>query len=87
MPQELPEKLSEHVSVVRVDEPLVLPHCADVDFKADFPDGCSVRIHARVLMKPPGAAADVPMLGSDHAIVTQALNLLLKTLRELDPTG
>ena len=87
MPQELPEKISEHVSVVRIDEPSVLPHCADVHFEADFPDGCSVRIRARVPLKPPGATAEVPMLSSDHAIVTQALNLLLRTLREVDPAG
>ena len=87
MPQEFPEKLSEHVSVVRVDEPPVLPHCADVNFEADFPDGCSVRICARLPLKPLGAPPTVPLLSNEHAIVTQALNLLLRTLRELDPVG
>ena len=87
MPQELPEKLSKHMSVVRVDEPPVLPHCADVDFEADFPDGCSVRIRVRLPLKPLGAPPTVPLLSDEHRIVTEAMNLLLRTLRELDPAG
>ena len=87
MPQELPEKLSEHVSVVRVDEPSVLPHCEDVHFEADFPNGCSVHIRARLPRKPSGTPTTVPLLSDEHAIVSRAMDLLLRTLRELEPAG
>lgn len=87
MPQELPERLSDHVRVVRVADSQDHPLCADVDFEADFPDGCSVRVRARVPLKPPGAPATVPLLSDEHRIVTEAMNLLLRTLRELDPAG
>ena len=87
MPQELPEQLSDHVRVVRVADSQDQPLCADVDFEADFPDGCSVRVHARVPLKPPGAPTTVPLLSDEHRIVTEAMNLLLRTLRELEPAG
>ena len=50
MPQE-PEKISDHVSVVKVEEPVALPHCADVYFEADFGDGRTVHIRTRVPLK------------------------------------
>ena len=87
MPQEIPEKLSEHVSVVKVDTPPKPPYCVDVDFEADFPDGCSVRIRARLPRKPAGAPPTDPLLSDEHAIVSRAMNLLLRTLRELEPAG
>ena len=79
MPQE-PEKISDHVSVVNVEEPVALPHCADVYFEADFGDG-----RTRVPLKALGAAANIPLTSSDEARKTQAMNLLPETLRELDP--
>ena len=84
MPQE-PEKISDHVSVVKVEEPVALPHCADVYFEADFGDGRTVHIRTRVPLKALGAAANIPLTSSDEARKTQAMNLLLETLRELDP--
>ena len=80
MPQGL-EKISEHVSIVKVEEPVALPHCADVHFKADFGDGRTIDIRTRVPLKPLGAPATVPMTTSDEARKAQAMNLLLDTLR------
>ena len=87
MSQELPEKLSDHVSVVRVDTPPEPPYCAEVNFEANFPDGCSVRIRTRLPQKPAGAPSTEPLLSDEHAIVSRAMNLLLRTLRELEPAG
>ena len=66
MPQE-PEKISDHVSVVKVEEPVALPHCADVYFEADFGDGRTVHIRTRVPLKALGAAANIPLTSSDEA--------------------
>lgn len=82
-----PEKISEHVSIVKVEEPAVLPHCADVYFDADFGDGRTVHIRTRVPLKPLGAPATFPMTSCDEDRKTQALNLLLETLRELNPAA
>ena len=81
-----PEKISDHVSIVKVEEPFdELPHCADVHFEADFDDGRKVYIRTRVPLKPLGAPATVPMTIGDEARKAQAMNLLLETLRELNP--
>lgn len=77
----------KHLSVVRIDEPSMLPHCAEVNSDGDFLYGCSVHTRTCLPLKGPGAAAAAPMLSSDHAIVTQALNLLLSTVRDVDPAG
>ena len=78
-----PEKISDHVSIVKVEEPVVDPHCADVYFEADFGDGREVYIRTRVPLKPLGAPANFPMASNDGARKVQAMNLLLGTLREL----
>ena len=80
-----PEKISDHVSIVKVEEPAALPHCADVYFEADFGDGRTVYIRTRVPLRPLGAAANVPLTIDDEERKAQAMNLLLETLRELDP--
>ena len=87
MPQEIPEKLSENVSVVRVNKPPEPPYSATVDFEAEFQDGASVRISASVPLKPPGAPTTVPLLSDEHTIVSRAMNTVLRTLRELEPAG
>ena len=79
------EKISNHVSIVKVEEPAVLPHCADVYFEADFDDGRTVHIRTRVPLKALGAPAIVPLTSGDEERKEQAMNLLLETLRELDP--
>ena len=79
------EKISNHVSIVKVEEPAVLPHCADVYFEASFDDGRTVHIRTRVLLKALGAPAIVPLTSGDEERKAQAMNLLLETLRELDP--
>ena len=79
------EKISNHVSIVKVEEPAVLPHCADVYFEADFDDGRTVHIRTRVPLKALGAPAIVPLTSGDEERKAQAMNLLLETLRELDP--
>ena len=84
MPQE-PEKISDHVSIVKLEEPAALPHCTDVYFEADFGDGRTVQIRTRVPLKPLGAQANVPLTSNDEDRKAQAMNLLLETLRELDP--
>lgn len=66
------EEISEHVSIVEVKELAELPHSAEVTFKV------------RVPLKPLGAPATVPMLSTDHAIATAAMNLLL---REVNPAA
>ena len=78
-----PENISAHVSIVKVEEPVVLPHCADVYFEADFGDGRKVYIRTRVPLKALDAPANVPMTSGDEARKVQAMNLLLETLREL----
>ena len=79
-----PEKIPDHVSIVKVEEPVVDPHCADVYFEADFGDGREVYIRTRVPLKPLGALANVPMTSSAGARKAQAMNLLRETLLELD---
>ena len=54
------EKISNHVSIVKVEEPAVLPHCADVYFEADFDDDRTVHIRTRVPLKALGAPAIAP---------------------------
>ena len=74
MPQE-PEKISDHVSVVKVEEPVALPHCADVYFEADFGDGRTVHIRTRVPLKALGAAANIPLTSSDEgATIKRCVN-------------
>ena len=85
MPQHLPEQLSDHVSVVRGDEHLELPHSVNVGFEAEFSDACSVSIRTRVPLESPGVvAADVSPFSSNNAAVSQSLKLLLRMVRELD---
>ena len=84
MPQE-PEKISDHVSIVKVEEPTALPHWADVYFEADFGDGRTVDIRTRVPLKPLGTAANVSLTSDDGELKVEAMNLLLETLRELNP--
>ena len=87
MLQEIPEELSEHVSVVRVDKPSEPPYSATVEFEADFQDGTSVRISASMPLKPIGAATAVPLLSDEQTIVSRAMNTVLRTPRELGPAG
>ena len=74
------EEISDHVSFVKVENPIALPHCVE----ADFGDGRSAHIRARVPLKPLGAAADVKLTSSEEVQVAEAMNLLLEILRELD---
>ena len=87
MSKDLPEELSEHVSVVTADKPPELPHCADVDFESAFPDGFSVRIRARLPWKPSGNPTTVPLLSDEDAIVSPAMNPLRRTLCKPDRAG
>ena len=69
---------------MKVENPIALPHCVDVYFEADFGDGRSAHIRARVPLKPLGAAADVKLTSNEEVQVAEAMNLLLEILREME---
>ena len=83
MPQDLPEQISEHVSVVQVGRPPPLPHCADISLQPDFGDRHVVHVRACLPLKHVGAQTTVLLLGDENAIAPQAMNFLLRSQSDL----